>query len=49
MVLRCIGTVIHAGAKTATAEGQIVDASGKVYAHGTVTCVLFRDTTEEQT
>ena len=47
--LTCIGTVIHAGSKTATAEGRVVDANGKLYAHGTVTCILFRDTTGELT
>jgi uncharacterized protein (TIGR00369 family) len=41
--LSCIGTVIHAGRRTATAEGRIVDASGKLYAHGTVTCILFEE------
>ena len=46
--LTCIGTVVHAGSTTATAEGRIVDAAGKLYAHGTVTCILFRDNTGEQ-
>ena len=41
--LTCVGTVVHAGTRTATAEGRIVDANGKLYAHGTVTCVLFRE------
>ncbi|HWW61570.1 MAG TPA: PaaI family thioesterase [Thermoanaerobaculia bacterium] len=45
--LTCIGTVVHAGKQTATAEGRIVDANGKLYAHGTVTCILFRDITGE--
>lgn len=45
--LSCIGTVVHAGGRTATAEGRIVDANGKLYAHGTVTCILFRETTGE--
>jgi uncharacterized protein (TIGR00369 family) len=43
--LICTGTVVHAGSRTATAEGRIVDASGKLYAHGTVTCILFKETT----
>lgn len=43
----CIGTVVHAGGRTATAEGRIVDASGRLYAHGTVTCILFRDNSGE--
>ncbi|HEV7922552.1 MAG TPA: PaaI family thioesterase [Thermoanaerobaculia bacterium] len=46
-MLTCIGTVVHAGRTTATAEGRIVDGNGKLYAHGTVTCILFRDTTGE--
>jgi uncharacterized protein (TIGR00369 family) len=45
--LTCVGHVVHAGSKTATAEGRIVDANGKLFAHGTVTCILFRDTTGE--
>ena len=39
--VRCEGTVIHAGARMATSEGRIVDASGKLYAHGTTTCMLI--------
>jgi len=38
--LRCTATVVHAGSRTATSEGRIVDANGKVYAHGTTTCIL---------
>ena len=45
--LTCIANVIHAGRTTATAEGRIVDANGKLYAHGTATCILFRDLTQE--
>lgn len=40
--LRAAGTVIHAGARTATAEGRLTDAAGKLYAHGTTTCLIFR-------
>jgi uncharacterized protein (TIGR00369 family) len=43
----CTGHVVHAGSRTATAEGRITDADGKLYAHGTVTCILFRDTSGE--
>lgn len=45
--LTCTANVVHAGARTATAEARIVSAAGKIYAHGTATCILFRDTTEE--
>jgi uncharacterized protein (TIGR00369 family) len=39
--LRAIGQVIHCGRQLATAEARIVDAAGKVYAHGTTTCLVF--------
>lgn len=39
--LRAIGQVIHSGRQLATAEGRIVDPAGKVYAHGTTTCLVF--------
>jgi uncharacterized protein (TIGR00369 family) len=37
----CEGKVIHKGGRVATAEGRISDAAGKLYAHGTTTCLLF--------
>jgi uncharacterized protein (TIGR00369 family) len=40
--VRCEAEVLHAGGRVATAEGRIIDASGKLYAHGTATCMLFR-------
>ena len=39
--LRVRGTVLHTGRQLATAEGRIVDADGKLYAHGTTTCLVF--------
>ena len=39
--LRAIGTVLHAGRQLATAEGRIVDDQGRLYAHGTTTCLVF--------
>jgi uncharacterized protein (TIGR00369 family) len=36
-----IGTAVHVGHRTGTAEGRLIDASGKVYAHGTTTCFLY--------
>ena len=39
--LRCVGTVVHSGRRIATAEGKLVDADGKLYAHGTTTCLIF--------
>ena len=40
--VRCEANVIHVGGRIATAEGRIVDRDGKLYAHGTATCMLFR-------
>ena len=37
-----IGTVINATRTTAVAEGRIEDASGKLYAFATTTCVIRR-------
>ena len=39
--LRAIGQVVHSGRQLATAEARIVDATGKLYAHGTTTCLVF--------
>ncbi len=36
------GKIIHMGGRIATAEARLTDASGKLYAHGTTTCILFR-------
>ena len=41
-VVRCEAAVIHAGSRTATAEGKIIDARGQIYAHGTTTCLIMR-------
>lgn len=38
--VRAVGKVIHLGGKVATAEGSVVDAAGKLYAHATTTCLL---------
>jgi len=40
--VRCEANVIHVGGRVATAEGRIMDEGGKLYAHGTATCMLFR-------
>lgn len=39
--LRCEATVLHVGRRTATAEGRVVDRQGRLYAHGTTTCLLM--------
>jgi uncharacterized protein (TIGR00369 family) len=35
------GTVVHAGRRTATAEGQVHDTNGKLIAHATTTCLVL--------
>ena len=42
-LLRCEAWVVHAGRRTATAEGRVVDAAGKLYAHATGTWIVFSD------
>jgi uncharacterized protein (TIGR00369 family) len=39
--LTATGTVIHSGRRTATAEGRVLDAQGKLIAHATTTCVIL--------
>ncbi len=39
--VRAVGTLIHLGKRSATAEAKLVDASGKVYAHANTTCMIF--------
>jgi len=40
--LRGVGKVIHSGRRMATAEARLIDASDKLYAHGTSTCMIFQ-------
>ena len=40
-LLRAVGHAVHAGTRTATAEGRLIDEEGKLYAHGTTSCFLF--------
>ena len=37
----CEGTVVHPGRRVATSEARITDANGKVYGHGTCSCMIF--------
>jgi uncharacterized protein (TIGR00369 family) len=41
-MVQAIGEVIHVGRTVATSQARLVDASGKLYAHGTTTCMIFR-------
>ena len=38
--LRCEGKVVHPGKRIATADGRIMGADGKLYAHGTTTMMI---------
>ena len=39
--VRAEGKIIQVGKQVGTAEGRIIDANGKVYAHATTTCLVF--------
>jgi uncharacterized protein (TIGR00369 family) len=38
----CEGEVIYVGGRVATAQARLHDAEGKLYAHGTTTCMIMR-------
>lgn len=40
--VRCEATVLHMGSRVATAEGRIVDRTGRLYAHATTTCIVVQ-------
>jgi uncharacterized protein (TIGR00369 family) len=40
--LRAEAKLVHSGKSTAVAEGRLVDAQGKLYAHATTTCMILR-------
>jgi uncharacterized protein (TIGR00369 family) len=40
-LVRAEGRVIHVGRRMATADGRLVDADGKLYAHASTTCFVF--------
>ena len=39
--IRAIAKIVHMGKQTATAEARLEDAAGKLYAHGTSTCIIL--------
>ena len=45
-VVRCEGKSLHIGRSIATAQGLLLDAAGKLYAHGTTTCMIMRGKAE---
>ena len=42
-LLICTGKVIHFGRRIQTAEARIVDAAGKLYAHGSGTFMVYTE------
>jgi uncharacterized protein (TIGR00369 family) len=40
--LTCEGTVAHLGGRSALAQARLSDSSGKLYAHATSSCMIFR-------
>lgn len=40
--VRAEGKVIQVGSQVGIAEGRIVDVDGKLYAHATTTCLIFK-------
>jgi uncharacterized protein (TIGR00369 family) len=39
--LRCAGTVLQGGRRTALAEARLTDAAGRLVAHATSSCLIF--------
>jgi uncharacterized protein (TIGR00369 family) len=39
--LRCEARALHVGRRVGMAEGRVVDGKGKLYAHGTTTCIAL--------
>lgn len=39
--VRAEGKVINVGSRIGTSEGRLTDASGRLLAHGTTTCLIF--------
>jgi uncharacterized protein (TIGR00369 family) len=40
-LVRAEGRVIHVGGQTATSDARLVGPDGKLYAHGSTTCLVF--------
>jgi uncharacterized protein (TIGR00369 family) len=39
--IRCEAKVLHIGKRLGTAEAKVFDSAGKLYGHGTTTCMIF--------
>ena len=40
-LVRAVGTVLHRGRRQSTAEARLFDATGRLLAHGTTTCLIL--------
>jgi len=40
-LVRCRGEVVHMGRRLATSEGRLTDVQGRLYAHGSCTCMIY--------
>jgi len=40
-LVRVEGKAVHVGGQVATSEARLFDAEGRLYAHGTTTCLVF--------
>lgn len=41
-LIKAEGTVLSRGRRIGTAEGRITDSEGRLFAHGTTTCLIFQ-------
>jgi uncharacterized protein (TIGR00369 family) len=42
-LIRAEGVVMSRGRRVGTAEGRLTDGKGRLLAHGTTTCLIFRN------
>jgi uncharacterized protein (TIGR00369 family) len=42
-LIKAEGVVLNCGRRIGTAEGRVTDVQGRLLAHGTTTCLIFRD------
>lgn len=40
-LMTCRGEIVHFGRRMATSQGRLVDADGRLYAHGSCTCMIY--------
>ena len=40
-LVRAIGEIVHSGGRIGTSQGHLLGPDGKLYAHGTTTCIVL--------